>query len=295
MFRSGFARPGKMNGPRLALVAASFTLFACGCGDSDDGVAPIIDAAPSVSDSSTVDTAKPDTQPAKDAGAQPDTAAPDAPAADSAEADAGVDSAPIDATAPDVAVDAAADLAVDVGVDAAAPDVAVDAAEVDSAAADAAIDANLDPGPPTLTNIFGTIVMPRCGMCHGKVPPVGLSNLLMMTKDQMYTNLVNVMAAGLACGPAHGAVDGGTDAGGDDGGSDAGDSDAGAADASAPVDAGPLPIRVVPGDSAHSLLYEKISSATPSCGKRMPIGQVPLTLVQIDLIKQWIDKGAPND
>ena len=50
--------------------------------------------------------------------------------------------------------------------------------------------------------------------------------------------------------------------------------------------------RVLPGDSAHSYLYEKISQAQPASGGQMPLGSDPLPSDQIALIKSWIDQGA---
>jgi hypothetical protein len=50
--------------------------------------------------------------------------------------------------------------------------------------------------------------------------------------------------------------------------------------------------RVLPGDSAHSYLYEKISRAQPTSGSQMPLGADPLPSDQMTLIKTWIDQGA---
>lgn len=49
--------------------------------------------------------------------------------------------------------------------------------------------------------------------------------------------------------------------------------------------------RVVPGDSANSFLYQKVSQDSPAAGARMPIGG-SLTAAEIDLIRRWIDGGA---
>ncbi len=46
---------------------------------------------------------------------------------------------------------------------------------------------------------------------------------------------------------------------------------------------------IVPGDSARSLLYQRITHPDPA--RRMPLGRT-LTEKQIDLIKTWIDEGA---
>jgi len=59
-------------------------------------------------------------------------------------------------------------------------------------------------------------------------------------------------------------------------------------DALAPGDSGKATI--VPGNSAASLLIQKISSANPK--EQMPPKGRRLTAVQIDLIRQWIDEGA---
>jgi hypothetical protein len=55
--------------------------------------------------------------------------------------------------------------------------------------------------------------------------------------------------------------------------------------------------RVVPGDPAKSLLYEKIELPIPAniCGLHMPRQGVDLEAKQIAQIKQWIMLGAKND
>jgi hypothetical protein len=50
---------------------------------------------------------------------------------------------------------------------------------------------------------------------------------------------------------------------------------------------------VAPGHADSSLLYLKVTS--PSCGSRMPPNAAALPRARIDLIKNWIDEGAPND
>jgi hypothetical protein len=50
---------------------------------------------------------------------------------------------------------------------------------------------------------------------------------------------------------------------------------------------------VVPGHAESSLLYLKVTS--PPCGSLMPQNAPALSQVSIDLIKKWIDEGAPND
>ncbi|APR78279.1 Hypothetical protein A7982_03626 [Minicystis rosea] len=52
--------------------------------------------------------------------------------------------------------------------------------------------------------------------------------------------------------------------------------------------------RVTPGDPEHSLLYLKVSMATPPCGNRMPPSDTHLDASQIELIRAWIEAGAPE-
>jgi hypothetical protein len=52
--------------------------------------------------------------------------------------------------------------------------------------------------------------------------------------------------------------------------------------------------RIAAGDPANSYLYRKITGAGIT-GDRMPQGQAPLTDAQINLIRDWIRRGAPND
>jgi hypothetical protein len=47
--------------------------------------------------------------------------------------------------------------------------------------------------------------------------------------------------------------------------------------------------RVVPGNSAMSLLYHKVAG-TEDCGNTMPSASQAAALIQ-----QWIDEGAPNN
>lgn len=51
-------------------------------------------------------------------------------------------------------------------------------------------------------------------------------------------------------------------------------------------------MRVKPGDSANSYLYQKISQDTPQVGTRMPQGRPNLSDDEINLIRRWIDGGA---
>jgi hypothetical protein len=51
-------------------------------------------------------------------------------------------------------------------------------------------------------------------------------------------------------------------------------------------------MRVKPGDSANSYLYQKISQDNPQVGTRMPQGRPNLSDDEINLIRRWIDGGA---
>lgn len=52
-------------------------------------------------------------------------------------------------------------------------------------------------------------------------------------------------------------------------------------------------VRVIPGDSANSILYKKISGTT--AGAQMPVNSPPLAANEQNLIKVWIDMGAKNN
>jgi hypothetical protein len=53
-------------------------------------------------------------------------------------------------------------------------------------------------------------------------------------------------------------------------------------------------IRVVAGDPNASLLYKKVSSATPECGGKMPPSGA-LAPEKVEQIRLWIMNGAKND
>lgn len=53
-------------------------------------------------------------------------------------------------------------------------------------------------------------------------------------------------------------------------------------------------LRIAPGNPGASYLLQKIASATPRDGVRMPPDQ-PLPSNKIDAIRAWITAGAPND
>jgi hypothetical protein len=52
--------------------------------------------------------------------------------------------------------------------------------------------------------------------------------------------------------------------------------------------------RVAPNDPANSYLYRKITGAGIT-GDRMPLNQPPLSEANLQLVRDWIRRGAPND
>ena len=133
---------------------------------------------------------------------------------------------------------------------------------------------NCDTLNPTFTNVYASIIGVRCTGCHrpgGGGVTVGM--LDMSTQTVAYASLVNVNAAGIG----------------------AGTSGVTCASVMPPL------VRVIPSDSANSLLFNKVHSklvGTPApCGSPMPLpaAAVPLKQSEVDLIAAWIDAGAMND
>jgi hypothetical protein len=109
----------------------------------------------------------------------------------------------------------------------------------------------------TFTEVYTTILGKSCtnSTCH--FSGVGAA-LDMSSQPNAYTNLVNVSAAGTACG-ASGLI------------------------------------RVVPSDPNTSLMYEKVHDASPPCGAQMPFHLTPLSADEQSLIFDWINAGAQNN
>ncbi len=59
--------------------------------------------------------------------------------------------------------------------------------------------------------------------------------------------------------------------------------------------AGPTQPLVKPGDPDNSYLLLKMTGAPSILGNRMPLGRSPLSDAQINAVRQWIERGAPND
>src|SRR5262249_30040700 len=51
---------------------------------------------------------------------------------------------------------------------------------------------------------------------------------------------------------------------------------------------------IAPGDAVASLLFRKVDPGHPSpCESKMPKGGPPLTRAEANLIREWINEGAP--
>jgi hypothetical protein len=53
-------------------------------------------------------------------------------------------------------------------------------------------------------------------------------------------------------------------------------------------------MRVVPGDPEHSYLYLKVTGDPRIDGGRMPPISDPLTPPDVELLRSWIEAGAPR-
>ncbi len=53
--------------------------------------------------------------------------------------------------------------------------------------------------------------------------------------------------------------------------------------------------RIEPNDPAASYLYLKVIGDPSIVGSQMPLGDPPLSQTLIDLLRDWIERGAPND
>ena len=117
--------------------------------------------------------------------------------------------------------------------------------------------------------VWNEIILAKgCGsvLCHGG----GQGELMMDSRDGAYASLVNVPAAGAACGASG-------------------------------------KLRVKAGDPEASLLLDKISHAMPACGAPMPVAvkfapdcasPSPTLCTQaseVALVRAWIAAGAAND
>lgn len=115
-----------------------------------------------------------------------------------------------------------------------------------------------NPAAPTetFTDVYTTILQPKCASCHAAGAPDKFMDL--STQAAAFQSLVGVSASGPACSGK------GT--------------------------------RVVAGDANDSLLFQKVSEAKPSCGVQMPYNGPPyLSAADQTKIETWINDGALND
>jgi mono/diheme cytochrome c family protein len=113
-------------------------------------------------------------------------------------------------------------------------------------------------GPaPTLTQIYDSVYVTNCAVCHGMVPNVNTNGNLgpIKNKDAFYMSLVNKPTQGPAC-----------------------------------MGKG---MYIVPGQPAMSVLLQKVST-TPPCGVEMPVGGM-LMASDVKLLTDWVAAGALNN
>jgi hypothetical protein len=54
-------------------------------------------------------------------------------------------------------------------------------------------------------------------------------------------------------------------------------------------------VRVIPSDPENSYIIHKLEGRSTIAGVRMPLGGPYLEIGQIQVIKRWIEIGAPNN
>jgi hypothetical protein len=111
---------------------------------------------------------------------------------------------------------------------------------------------------PNFTSIYEIVISPHCGVsCHGTGvgSQIAQSGLDLSTQEMAYAELVGVEAGGDMCSG--------------------------------------MGTLVVANDPDSSLLVEKMTQTSPSCGTVMPLVRLPADLVEP--IREWITMGAAND
>jgi hypothetical protein len=114
------------------------------------------------------------------------------------------------------------------------------------------------PPDTNLTFVVNTILKPKCQACHGTNPPGGavVFSSVAEARNTLFDNgNPRVSTESPSTHPIY---------------------------------------RVKPGSPDSSYLYEKLVSATPKSGVRMPQGGPYLSDAQITVIRRWIQKGAPQ-
>jgi hypothetical protein len=129
------------------------------------------------------------------------------------------------------------------------------------------------PSAYSFTEVYAQIIQPSCtsDFCHYQNVGIRYGALDLSTKVAAYWSLVDVLCAGAAC-------------------------------------SGNGNRRVIPRDPNGSVLYQKVSLASPPCGAQMPANKTtlmesgttvfsgtPLTADQQTLIYDWIYYGAQNN
>lgn len=112
---------------------------------------------------------------------------------------------------------------------------------------------------PTWSSIYEDVIRPLCGIsCHGPTPPnfIQESGLDLSEKDRAYEALIDEVAKGRDC-----------------------------------TGMGTL---IIPGNSNDSLFMDKLEP-TPLCGDPMPSLGLTLDPAILDVLAEWIDRGAPDD
>ncbi|MBI3610527.1 MAG: hypothetical protein HY204_07495 [Nitrospirae bacterium] len=123
------------------------------------------------------------------------------------------------------------------------------------------------PFPATLSSIQQNIFTPRCASCHvlGGAGYVGTGprGLDLSTQPLAYANLVNIDSVQNGCGPTSNQ---------------------------------PCGVRVIPVDPNNSYLIRKLEGRDISSGTdQMPRSGCCLTQTEIDVVRQWILDGAPDN
>jgi hypothetical protein len=116
------------------------------------------------------------------------------------------------------------------------------------------------------TNIYLDIIVPICQQCHAPAPAMAsFMDLKTGGKSGARAQWVDV-AANPGTGPSPAPSCG---------------------------VAGNIRVIITPTiDAPNSLVYRKVSQATPSCGVRMPEGLPPLSAARIQVIFDWITQGG---
>lgn len=111
---------------------------------------------------------------------------------------------------------------------------------------------------PTFKNVYLNVLVTACPSCHMMGGVIGSPDLTSM--ETAYTSMIDKDATAMQPGQCMGK--------------------------------GKL---IVPGDCEKSLLYNKLSQATPVCGRRMPLSSMTTPQSSLDLLCAWIKAGAKNN